>query len=104
MVRYTGPAPACARGEGPATLTRHGTGFALAPTDGSVVIDGTVAPDGTLSGTLALRPAKLPGGKAPTPQAITVSGHADAVSATVAYTAPGCSATLTLARVHPSLL
>ncbi len=111
--RYTGPAPACGRIEGggtTATLSRLGGGFAFAPYDGSVVVNGKVAPDGTLSGTLALRAAeeKPEGGAAPhaphPPQMVSVSGRVTPETATLSYAAPGCTAQLTLARVHPPLL
>ncbi len=112
-VRYTGPAPQCGRSEGggvTATLTRLGRGFAFAPYDGSLVVDGSVAPDGTLAGTLALRPAeeKPAGGTAAhgarAPQTLSVSGRLTQESVTLTYAAPGCAAQLTLARVHPPLL
>ena len=111
--RYTGPAPECGRIEGggtTATLSRLGGSFAFAPYDGSVVINGKVAPDGTLSGTLALRPAeeKPESGTAPhaprPPQLVSVSGRLTPETATVRYAAPDCTAQLALTRVHPPLL
>lgn len=111
--RYTGPAPECGRlpgGGTTATLVRLGDGFAFAPYDGSLVVNGKVAPDGTLSGSLALRPAeaKPASGTAPqaagSPQALSVSGHVTPETATLSYAAPGCTAQLTLPRVHPPLL
>ncbi len=109
-VRYTGQSPACGRSEGggtTATLTRLGRGFAFAPYDGVLVVRGTVAPDGSLAGTLALRPmrAGAPGTKSPAAaQAISVTGRIGGEAATLAYAAPGCTTTLTLARAHPPLL
>jgi hypothetical protein len=107
-VRYAGPAPACGGSEGggsTATLTRLGAGFALAPYDGSLVVTGRVAADGTLSGILDLHPAQAvsAGGKAPArpAQTVAVTGRVTPDAAQVAYAAPGCSGNLTLARVRP---
>lgn len=111
--RYAGPAPECGRIEGggtTATLSRLGGSFAFAPYDGSVVVNGKVMPDGTLSGTLALRAAeeKPESGAAPhpphPPQMVSVSGRLTPETATLSYAAPGCAAQLALARVHPPLL
>jgi hypothetical protein len=111
QTRYAGPAPACAGGGGTtATLVRSRTSFAFAPTDGALVVNGTVARDGTLTGTLALHPAQAAPGapvaatqSAKTPQVISVSGRLSEDSASVAYAAPGCQAQVTLTRVHKAL-
>ena len=113
-VRYTGAAPSCGRIEGggtTSTLTRLGGGFAFAPYDGSLIVNGAVMPGGAFAGTLDLHPARPDAAQAPAKpkpgqpaQAIAVSGRIAGEAATLSYAAPGCAATLTLARAHPPLL
>lgn len=110
--RYIGQAPACAAGGGiTATLVRNGRTFAFAPSDGSLVVNGTVAPNGTFSGTLALRSSQ-PAPETPTaqpsapktPQILSASGTLTDQNASVAYAAPGCQAKVMLYRVYPTVL
>ena len=108
---YSGPAPECGRIEGGgmrSTLTRLGTGFAFAPYDGSLIVNGHVAPDSSLQGVLDLHPARAAaagaghGSNGPA-QIASVSGKIVGDAATLVYAAPGCAATLTLARVPHGL-
>jgi hypothetical protein len=94
-VRYTGALPEC--GSSAATLTRQGSEFVFAPTDGSLVIHGIVAADGGFAGQLNTQPPGKP------PFLLAVTGHLADESATLSYSTPRCRAEATLARVHMGL-
>ena len=74
-----------------ATLTRIGNDFVLAPSDGSLLIRGTVAADGSLTGVLNTQPGSKQ------PYLMKVTGHAEASAVTVTYVTPHCTAQGTLA-------
>jgi len=93
-IRYAGTLSGCGQSN-PATLTRIRGAFAFAPSDGVLVLRGTVAADGSLSATLNTQPPTKP------PFLLTVHGHATTEAATVSYTTPVCpEATATLTRVR----
>jgi hypothetical protein len=95
-VRYVGPLPGCDLAT--VTLARKGTQFAFSPGDGALVIAGAIGADGRFTATLNTaqpgRPDFL----------LQVSGRFAGAQAEVKYVTPRCTATGTLALVHPPLL
>jgi hypothetical protein len=94
--RYTGSLPGC--GLAAATLTRAGDQFAFAPGDGVLTIRGTIAPDGSIAGTLNTQPPDKPA------FLLSLHGTIGAASATLDYATPRCHARGTLVRASPGLL
>ncbi len=95
--RYTGSLAGC-DGTMTATLTLIGNQFAFAPANGALVIRGTVAANGSLSGSLDTQPAGKP------PYLLTVAGTAAREAVTLTYVTPRCTAQGTLALRPASLL
>ena len=95
--RYTGTLMGC-EDVMTATLTRIRNDFAFTPGDSALVIRGAIGPDGTLAGRFNTQPVGKPA------YLLTVSGHAIADSATVAYVTPRCTAHGTLPRRPVSVM
>ena len=115
--RYAGEMQRCtaapggtqpAAGQHRATLVRQADRFSFAPTDGTLVIAGTVAPDGNFTGSLATNPSRhgQEGNSATEAQPFTLSvaGRLDAAAATGTYTTPRCRVTFRLPRMAATLL
>ena len=88
--RFTGALDGC--GVTTATLIQRGAAAQFVPGDGTLVLTGTVAADGTLSASLNTQPPGKP------PYLLSVSGHLDAAAATLTYVTPRCTAHGTLRR------
>lgn len=107
--RYAGDMQGCAtRQAGRATLVRQADRFSFAPSDGTLVIAGTVAADGSFVGSLVPNPSRHDpqghtGTEAPT-FTLTVTGRLDAAAATGSYTSPRCRVAFRLLRIEASLL
>ena len=102
QARYTGALAGCGAAQ-TSTLTRvaerGGNGsFAFAPADGSLIVRGTVAPDGTLRGSLNTQPPGKP------PFMLQVQGLAGTETADVTYITPTCRAEAHLRRVPTRIL
>ena len=95
-MRYTGTLPGC--GLGASTLVRRYGDFSFAPGDGALTIQGTVAADGSYSGTLDTQPKDKPA------YVLGVQGKIADETATVVYVTPRCRAEGTFKREHYSLL
>src|SRR5206468_3137486 len=93
--RYTGTVNGC--GAAAATFTRVGGQFAFAPTDGVLILRGTVAADGAFAGSLNTQPP----GKAPF--VLAVSGKVDAETVALSYRTPQCQVAATLTRAHSGI-
>ena len=93
--RYTGTLAGCPAAL-PSTLTRKLAAFAFAPGDGSLIIRGTLAPDGSFDASRNTQPPGKP------PFLLRVQGTLDAAGADVTYTTPRCTATghMTIIPVH----
>ncbi|CAH2600279.1 conserved protein of unknown function [Rhodovastum atsumiense] len=107
--RYAGTIPGCAPAPAAptqATLVRVGDGFSFAPDDGSLVISGTVSPDGGFSGQLTTAPPRRDIGQSTTKPAfvLKVSGHLDEEAAQGTFATPRCQVSFRLPRQRPSLL
>jgi hypothetical protein len=97
QTRYAGTLTGCGAPM-PASLVRNGAAFAFAPGDGVLVIRGTVAPDGGVSGTLNTQPPGKP------PFALSVRGRLDPAGAALTYATPRCQASGRLPAVAASIL
>ncbi len=107
--RYAGDLPACGAGSGArATLVRQAAGFSFSPSDGVLVISGTVAPDGSFTGSLVTNPSRHDqqshSATAAPPFTLTVTGRLDGAAATGTYATPRCHAAFRLPRVETTLL
>ena len=101
--RYAGALQGCAGGSATrATLVRQANHFSFAPSDGALVISGTVAADGSFSGALVTSPSRHDqegrSGTAAQAFALTVTGHLDGGAATGTYATPRCHAAFYLPR------
>ena len=92
--RFTGALDGC--GARAATLTRMGESITFTPSDGVLVLPGTVAADGAVAAALN---TQLPGKP---PFLLTLHGRMDAERAELTYATPRCTAHGTLKRVHPA--
>jgi hypothetical protein len=106
--RYAGDMQGCTTGgTARATLVRQADRFSFAPTDGTLVISGTVAPDGSFTGALVTNPSRHDQegrtGTAAQPFTLTVAGHLDDGAATGTYVTPRCRAAFRLPRVAATL-
>jgi len=97
QTRYHGTLTGCGAPI-PASLVRDGATFAFAPGDGVLVIKGTVAPDGSVSGALNIQPPGKP------PFALTIRGRLDPAGAELSYASPRCQASGRLPAVPVSIL
>jgi hypothetical protein len=109
QTRYAGPVPDCAGGtQARATLVRVHDRFSFTPSDGTLVISGSVAPDGSFTGSLApVRSGRGEPGQAgaPAPRfTLTVSGRLDRMAASGTYATPRCSTNFRLPRIDATLL
>lgn len=93
-----GPGPACGGAVVQATLVRRGTEVALTPSDGTIVLRGTVDAAGTVQASWT-PPTRGTTTSRKQPAAIrTASGTIDSNGAHLHFAAPGCEATLELKR------
>ena len=97
QTRYHGTLAGCGAPM-PASLVRDKAAFAFAPGDGVLVIKGTVAADGGVSGTLNTQPPGKP------PFALSVRGRLDPAGAELTYATPRCQASGRLPAVAASIL
>ena len=109
QTRYAGDLLGCTTGPGSrATLVRVADRFSFAPSDGVLVISGTVAADGSFAGSLRTDPPgrdRPPGaGTATPPFTLSVTGRIDSEAASGEYVTPRCRTTFRLPRIGPSLL
>ena len=97
LLRFAGQLSGCGETTA-ATLTRTADAVSFAPSDGVLVLRGTVAADGAFTARLNTQPPGKP------PFLLTATGQVDAESATVSYVTPRCpQATATLKRMHYAL-
>ena len=91
-----------------ATLVRVGDHFSFAPTDGALVVSGTVTPDGDFAGSLHANPPVREQQHRPNTEApsfsVSVAGHMDGEVASGAYVTPRCRTIFRLPHIAPSLL
>jgi hypothetical protein len=91
-----------------ASLVRVADHFSFAPSDGALVVSGTVAPDGSFNGALVTNPARhdQPGhpGTAAPPFTLTVTGRLDDEAASGTYVTPRCSTAFRLPRIGATVL
>jgi hypothetical protein len=105
--RYVGNLPGCTIGPSvQATLVQAANRFSFAPSDGALVVMGSVAPDGSFAGSLVTNP---PGrdrqGRAGTEAfTLTVTGRIEGNAASGTYVTPRCSTAFRLPRIGDSLL
>lgn len=98
--RYTGltvPNGACGTTSS-ATLTIARNRFAFAPSDGTLIITGTIGENSLLQGDLATTGADHK------PFVMHLSAKLDGEAVSGTYTTPRCTFTVALAQVHPPLL
>jgi hypothetical protein len=109
QTRYAGNLPGCTTGpDARATLVRVGDHFSFAPSDGVLIISGTVAPDGSFSGSLITAASRhdeqhRSSTEAP-PFTLSVTGRLEDDAATGTYLTPRCSAAFRLPRIGTSLM
>jgi hypothetical protein len=107
QLRYTGKLTGCGP-ETSATLVAAGDHFVFAPSDGVLIIDGSVAPDRTLAGSLTTNPtgekdqAKTQSTRR-TPMVISIEGKLDDEAFHGTYATPTCRVPIALTRVHASI-
>ena len=107
QTRYVGNVPSCAVGPGAqATLVRAADRFSFAPSDGALVVSGSLAPDGSFAGSLVTNP---PGrdrqGHAGTEAfTLTVTGRIEGDAASGTYVTPRCHIAFRLLRIVDPLL
>lgn len=106
QIRYAGSLPDCATGaDARATLVRVSDQFSFAPSDGALIISGTVAADGTFAGTLIPEASRANRtGSPPAPVTLTVSGTLDNDAAKGTYVTHRCRTAFTLPRVGATLI
>lgn len=97
--RYTGRITDCDGAEAHATLVVVDQHFSFTPTDGSLVISGDVAPDGTFSGT-----EPLPHTGNSTAPVLAVAGKISPDAADGLYTNPRCKKNFQLPYIEHSVL
>jgi hypothetical protein len=109
QTRYVGALSDCAGGSGArTTLVRVADQFSFAPSDGALVVSGTVAPDGSFAGSL--RTDQAGGGRqdhaggSSSPFTLVVTGRIEGDIAAGEFATPRCRATFRLSRIAPSLL
>ena len=114
QVRYTGTLTGCGP-DTPATLVATPDHFVFAPSDGVLIITGSVAPDRTLAGSLTTgataNNSKDPNNKdqAKTqstrraPTVISIEGKLDDEAFHGTFATPTCRVPLALTRVHTSI-
>ncbi len=81
--------------------------FSFVPSDGALVISGTVAAGGSFTGTLVTAASRhdgqdRPGTESP-PFTLTVAGHFDDRTATGTYATPRCHTSFRLLRIDATL-
>jgi hypothetical protein len=109
QTRYAGVLSDCASGpEARATLVRVADHFSFAPSDGALVVPGTVAPDGSFAGSLRTDHAgsgrQGHAGGSSSPFTLVVTGRIEGDIAAGEFATPRCRATFRLSRIVPGLL
>jgi hypothetical protein len=105
--RYVGDLPSCTVGPGAqATLVLAADHFSFAPSDGALVVSGSVAPDGSFAGSLVTNP---PGhdrqGRASTEAfTLTVTGRLAGEVASGTYVTPRCRTEFRLSHIADAVL
>ena len=107
--RYAGDLPGCTAGSDVhATLVRVADHFSFAPSDGALVISGSIAPDGSFAGSLLTEPPgrdrQSRAGTAASPFTLTVTGRIEREAASGTYVTPRCRIGFRLPRIHLTLL
>jgi hypothetical protein len=110
QIRYAGKLTGCGP-ETPATLVATPDHFVFAPSDGVVIITGSVAPDRTLAGSFT---PGAPAGESKdqgktqstrrAPMVISIEGKLDDEAFHGTYATPTCRVPVALTRVHTSIL
>jgi hypothetical protein len=109
QTRYVGELSGCASGpEARATLVQVADRFSFTPSDGALVISGTIAPGGSFAGSLR---TDQPGhdrqdhaSGSPSPFTLVVTGRIEGNIAAGEFSTPRCRSTFRLTRIAPSLL
>ncbi len=107
QTRYVGNLPSCTVGpDAQATLVRAADRFSFAPSDGALVVSGSVAPDGSFAGSLVTNP---PGrdrqGRTSTEAfALTVTGRIEDEVVSGTYVTPRCRTEFRLSHIAGTLL
>ena len=107
QTRYVGNLPGCAVGpDTPATLVQAANRFSFAPSDGALVVSGSLAPDGSFAGSLVTNPAgrDRQGHSGTEAFTLTVTGRIEGDAASGTYVTPRCHIAFRLLRVVDALL
>jgi len=80
--------------------------FSFAPSDGALVVSGSVAPDGSFAGSLSTAPPGRDRQNHTSSEAftLTVTGHIEGETASGTYVTPRCRTVFRLPRVSQTLL
>lgn len=107
QTRYVGNLPSCAAGPGAqATLVQAADRFSFVPSDGALVVSGSLAPDGSFAGSLVTNPPgrDRQGHAGSEAFMLMVSGRIEGDAASGTYVTPRChTAFLLLRTVNPLL-
>jgi hypothetical protein len=105
---YAGDLPDCVIGPtAHSTLVVEGNHFSFAPSDGALIISGTVQSDGTFAGSMRTdqpgRGGRDASGARAAPYTLSVTGQVDRALASGEFATPRCRSTFRLPRVGPNL-